>query len=443
MLKKKYIILIVLMILTCLIGPMHKSYAAEVGSLFYINVAGNSMAHVHANNSALRPIYCIYHGKPLTYTESKSKQKAKNAEYYVEESGKKDIEPSVGYAFAYANTEEINLKADGNGGEARKAMQQIVWASIQWGNDSNVLDPRYIADVRSGRKPAVTTDEYGNSKDPGKPKNEVKKNKMVARSYQYGTVWYEILKDAKDDLFKITPGDGTITDDSLKIIADKSDGTYIVGPYKIECTLGSQKARKILYQEIMSGHGKSKNFGYTDNTKFAAYSALTGLDYDKTTEPIFLQENGQRFNIENSGVSFPDFATENNGKLTNNTFYIKFKPSSEYINTTNIPGEIPKIKIEYLKDFNGTITKYKSSKLVVGKDEGATCDLMTGMAIKKGNDYNVTVKADNGCEYIATMHIDDIICDATSSLGTQNSWATFSGKAKVTFTIEFGGSPRR
>jgi hypothetical protein len=98
-----------------------------------VDVKGNSMKYVHDNNASLRPIYCMYHGKALSYKETLSGKYVKWAKYLsTSEDGK--IEESVGYAFFYGNTSYGSGWTDDE--TNRKAMQRNVFGE----NKSNEYD---------------------------------------------------------------------------------------------------------------------------------------------------------------------------------------------------------------------------------------------------------------------------------------------------------------
>ena len=83
------------------------------------------------------------------------------------------IEPSVGYAYYVLNKKGISTSGNSD-------LQTIIWASTQWGNTSNM-----VIDGRDKSGNATTT------------KNAT--GGIQARSYQFGTTYYGLLKDITEE----------------------------------------------------------------------------------------------------------------------------------------------------------------------------------------------------------------------------------------------------
>ncbi len=288
---KKVIFTIIMTLVVCMIG---KSVFAASAELKY-----QPEAYKIANY-----LFCSDHSKALAFTDDNGNPELQLL-YNVISSGNVEVEPSTGYAF-------WKTKVDNQYDAA--AIQNVIWASKQWNNASNVLEQS---------SSTVTTKGSNNA--------------VEARSYQYGTVYYNIISKLNSkELFKVATDEN-----NLKVLVDQYDKTYTVGPYKIELGVNdaSQEAKQILYNEIIS----NGNQGFTTANQFAKFDSITGVN---GTNIKFMNSNG-------SEIAFPDFV---NGQ----EFYIRFNPDNN--------GEItqtgtPIINVKYLKSFTGNIYKYSSEGL--------------------------------------------------------------------------------
>lgn len=205
-----------------------------------------------------------------------------------------NIEPSVGYAYYLANKFNNFNSVE---------MQNIIWSSGQWNNKSNMLEA-YEGDTT---------------------KNENSVN--AYRSYQYGTVYYQILKEAIDNnknLFKMDS-----ENEAVRVFVDQDTGEYTLGPYVLALNTNyTDEAAYFLYNEIIG-----ENSGYTDDTAFAKYIGITGLNGDNE-HAFFVDSNGNK-------IKFPNFVS---GEI----FYIRFKPDND--GAIQNTGK-PKINVSYLQNF--------------------------------------------------------------------------------------------
>ena len=222
------------------------------------------------------------------------------------------IEPSVGYAYYVANK-----MGDFNQAE----IQKIIWSSKQWNNESNMLDS-YVGDTTQNVTTAVST-----------------------RSYQYGTVYYQILKEAIEgnkNLFKTT-----IPFDAVKVMVNQDEKRYTVGPYNLELnTKAYKESATFLYNEII-GNNTYEN----SETQFAKYTGVTGLN---GTNAIFKDSNGNQ-------IAFPNFVT---GEL----FYIEFTPNND--GSISETGN-PIINVKYLSNFTADeLIKYNPKAIQFGGRAG-------------------------------------------------------------------------
>ena len=240
-----------------------------------------------------------------------------------------NVEPSVGYAYYLAS--KLN---NFNSAE----MQNIIWSSGQWNNESNMLD-LYEGDTT---KDDNTINSY--------------------RSYQYVTVYYNILKEAIDNdknLFKINS-----EDDAVRVFVDQDTGEYTIGPYELALnTQYTDEAATFLYNEIIG-----ENSGETDDTAFAKYKGITGLNGDNENA-IFLDFTGNQ-------IKFPDFVS---GK----DFYIRFKPNNDgAIQNTGKPV----INVSYLQNFKANeLVVYNPNTVQFG---GTAGDYESGNFSSVSNNYN-------------------------------------------------------
>lgn len=186
------------------------------------------------------------------------------------------------------------------------AIQDVVWASIQWGNPSNVLEIGSIPGSTAGSSETIR-----------------------ARSYQYGTVYYKLFSQlGNKPLF-------TVNHTDLKMMVDQNNKTYTVGPYTLTVNAGDDEAKQILYNELIG----SGNQGYSEATRFAKFNAISGLD---GTNPIFL-------NSSRNQIPFPDFV---NGE----EFYIQFQPNND--GEIDYTGDFT-IDVDYIASMNGSATRYE------------------------------------------------------------------------------------
>lgn len=237
-------------------------------------------------------ILCMNYNKALKFTANGTIETTMN----FSESSAGTPEQSTAYA-AWMGT------GDGPG------LQNVVWASRQWGNSSNVLEASAASQSTAGSS-----------------------NTVEARSYQYGTVYYKIFSQVGNNLFTLSKGD-------LRVMVNQSSGTYTVGPYYLKANAGDAEAKQILYNEIVG----SGNQGFSEGSRFAKFSGIGGINGGNAK---FIGSSG-------SQIPFPDFVNET-------PFYIEFKPNNggDISNTGKLT-----IQIDFISSMSGSTTKYLSQSL--------------------------------------------------------------------------------
>ena len=236
-------------------------------------------------------LFCMDHNKSLYFYHNLTGNPESRISFNTSNMG--SIEASTAYAIWVA------------GGYDSNSIQNIIWASDQWGNQTNVIENG------SGSSTSGST------------------NRIQARSYQYGTVYYGIFsKLGNNPLF-------TLNDNNdLKTLIDQDKKTYTMGPYTLTLNVegASDEAKSFLYNELLES-----NQYYTKDTSFAKFSGISGLN---GTNPIFLNSSGDI-------ITFPDFVNETE-------FYIQFVPD----NGGNISetGEFT-IDVEYISGITGIRAK--------------------------------------------------------------------------------------
>lgn len=270
----------------------------------------------------------------------------------VKGNGKEIIEPSTGYGLYLSKFENMSTRAKD------RMLQEVVWASMQWGNKSNVLDYAPSNTEHLGAWKATSDPENIQSVYLVDEQKE-RQYELMKKTYRYGTVYYGLIEPALtansgkgENIFKTT----TNAND-LKVFVDSVSGTYTVGPYKLELnddlkkraeftaevSLGEGKQEKdtithkpaeLLYKELV---GDYKNFDA--DKSFAKFTGITGLN---GTDAVFINSVGKQ-------IKFPEFKAEKS-YAESNEFYIRFKPN---YNGAIIETGVPQINITYMTKFLG------------------------------------------------------------------------------------------
>ncbi len=139
---------------------------------------------------------------------------------------------------------------------------------------------------------------------------------------------------------------GTKKNDNLKVLVDRTNGTYTVGPYKIDLAVSgvSSALKAKLLKEIRTG---VKGTG-------GAYAAFSGIEGVNGTILDLVYSDGSKIKSENGlSYGFPDFGRD---------FYIKFKP--KYDGAINYTGN-PSFKVEFLKNVTGTVYRHQGNDVEV------------------------------------------------------------------------------
>ena len=274
----------------------------------------SNISHTYSNSVDL---FCMDHTKGLGFISYDKNGRKTTQLVYTDEDMSGVIEPSTGYAFYRAKVE--------NDYDA-EALQTVVWSSKQWGNSSNVL---------------INGNEYEKNGYAIKEQKYVN-NATVQRSYQYGTVYYGIIQNIASDgeIFKTTTNK-----DDLKVLVDQDEGTYTVGPYKVELNLSktneyTNEAKKILYNELVG-----QNQCFSEKSRFAE---LTDIENVNGSNIKILDLNGKE-------IKFPDFVNKDKYE-----FYLKFKPNDN--------GDIdsvgtPTLKIKFLNEFYTQLIRHDPIEL--------------------------------------------------------------------------------
>jgi hypothetical protein len=209
---------------------------------------------------------------------------------YTRETGPLHIEPATGYAiYCGASDSEI---------------QDVSWYSKIWtGKKTNSV---------------VESDSNGGEEPPQRYK-------------EYGEVYYNIIKPAKDNniynnLFNLT----NTSESNVRLFVNQQNGKYIVGPYKISLNtiISSPTAKSYLYNELINWRNQGHPYAKFD-INGGGISGINGSGYR------LLDANGGE-------IQFPDF-------INSKDFYIEFTPN----NSGNIQtAGTPSIKVQLLDDFN-------------------------------------------------------------------------------------------
>ena len=304
---KKFIMIFNLIIAMLLIN----SYAVYGFEKTFYCTASNAWDWVeHEQGDTRGTLFCSEPGKKLGVANAKGLKSTKIVYNFTDTNT--DIEPSTGYAYYVAKYIGFN----------NSDIQGVIWESRRWGNTSNVLE--------------IKKDDasYG-------------KGRIYQRATQYGNAYYGVFNVVKNNsIFKTTTNEK-----DLKVLVDRINGTYTVGPYKIELNVNKNsyttKGAENLYNEIV-GTGNS---GYSTETAFAKFNINTDVTGINGTELKFVNESGNK-------ITFPDFRPGREKE-----FYIQFKPNNSGAITET--GK-PIIKIHYLKSFNGILRKGKGSQISFG-----------------------------------------------------------------------------
>ena len=230
---------------------------------------------------------CRQHGKALGGKIDKTDMFSM---VYTRETGPLHIEPATGYAiYCGASYSEI---------------QNVSWYSRIWtGGTNNVVEG--------------TSKMY----------NVV----VPARYNEYGEVYYNIIKPAKDNniynnLFNLTD----TSESNVRLFVNQQNGKYIVGPYKISLNtiISSPTAKSYLYNELINWRNQGHPYAKFD-INGGGISGINGSGYR------LLDANGWE-------IQFPDF-------INSKDFYIEFTPN----NSGNIQtAGTPSINVQLLDDFN-------------------------------------------------------------------------------------------
>ena len=316
-------------------------------------------------------------------------------EYAVTREKDAVIEPSVGYAAYLADKLHLD----------RSPLQNIVWASDQWGTEKN---KEMIKTLGFNRKSSVHTA----ASRPGSGHGV-----LMNRSYQYGTVYYGLLYD-NENIFNIINGD-------LKVLVDRIDGTYTVGPYKLVVkdkykngfNNGSYHydPLQILYNELF----KSGNQDYNEETSFAKFAGITGIN---GTDGKFIKADG-------SEMYFPNFMP---GKEED--FYIKFKPNNEGAITET---GVPILNIQYITELRGTKAVWDANSVALSTV--ASNEAVTNTDHVENGDKGTKYKIAYKDLKIKGKSIEDYAKSYVTDLGDKLKWEEVNGEfiAPIEVTLEY------
>ena len=331
--------------------------------------------------------------------------------YAVTKENDAEIEPSVGYA-AYLAKKQFGTN-NVKGTEFSRAIQEAVWSSDQWGTDKNKEMIKTLGlNRQSGRHFAQTRPEFVNS--AGWTENQ---KTVLNRSFQYGTVYYGLLYN-KENIFNIVNGD-------LKVLVDRIDKTYTVGPYKLTVKDQYKNGFKssidgygynplqILYNEIMQN---GQNAGYSEENSFAKFTGISGLN---GTNAKFINSDGKE-------IKFPEFMP---GKEQD--FYIKFNPND---NGAITETGTPIISIKYYTAFKGTKAVYDADSVVINEtsetaNASNSSEVRTGSVDKKYEIPFDQLKIDN-------KTINDYVREYTEKNIDKLSWSVLGSTSRYTASID-------
>lgn len=424
--KKKIGIIISVLILLMLVFPTIVE-ASMSGQTPKVLVNRNGQEYPKNFINADYPYFCIKHGFPVKLKKFDADGNPSEALAYKEDSKSEDIEPSVGYAAYCLKRLGFTQK------QYKEEMQDIIWSSNQWGNESNMLSP-------GSKGEGMTAEDFGRdfsytvSSGGGGTYYSSGTFPLRTRSYTYGTVYYGILgtlpsSGETTSLFTVTPANEVSSDD-LKIVVDQTTGQYTVGPYKLKINATAVSgtspdmslAKKALYAELTKNNNTKGyvNIGYNDKIKFAWFDIgnsdfFSGLN---GTDQHFVDTSGRQ-------IEFPNFVDEEE-------FYIRFKPNNDgAIVTTGTP----KVTIKYLTRFPGTYKKYTDGEFV---RDTIKVRITRSSAPPIVNFHNFTVTTWNGGGGWSTdrgrkRYEAYVLCDITLNSSTKggNSYTTHIKNIKL------------
>lgn len=258
--------------------------------------------------------------------------------YVVTEEQDAEIEPSVGYA-AYLAKKLYNQENASNR-TIERAIQEVVWSSDQWGTEANKEKLKTLGFKRQGNAHFAWTRPAKVAEQVAVGRWNAEQQVLLNRSFQYGTVYYGLLYD-NENIFNVVNND-------LKVLVDRTDNTYTVGPYKLtvkdkykngfKSSIDGEEYNplQILYNELY----KQGNDGYNEKYSFAKFVGITGMN---GTDAKFIGEDGKE-------IYFPNFMPDKE-----QSFYIKFKPNNDGAITET--GN-PVVNVRYFTAFKGTKATY-------------------------------------------------------------------------------------
>ena len=318
--------ILIILITLCLLVP----------GVFAVTFSGSGYQPRHAysmtDNNGVGSYYCMNHTKGLSFrvgiptsnggyvTTHKSVDLNYDNGSMITDSTNTTkttgvIEPSVGYAYYVLNKKGISTSGNSD-------LQTIIWASTQWGNTSNM-----VVDGRDKSGNATTT------------KNAT--GGIQARSYQFGTTYYGLLKDITEENFKkLFKCDSS----NVKVLLDQTSKKYIVGPYTLGMTdYSSLGITKNNYTDAaiayLDNELQGTNVSYDEDSAFAKFSGVTGVNGLTNKNIQFLDKNGSK-------IKFPSL---------NSKFYVECDVSD--INNFKFNEDL-NLEVSVLKDFTGTSYKY-------------------------------------------------------------------------------------
>ena len=159
------------------------------------------------------------------------------------------------------------------------------------------------------------------------------------RVKEYKKVYEEIFQKSGSNVVTHTENA-----DNLKVLVDRTKGTYAVGPYKLDLTAkgASADAKSKLLNEIKTGKEGTPGV-------YATFTGITGIN--GTIQELVYADGSKVASSNGLSYGFPDFGKE---------FYIRFKPNND---GAIISTGVPNFHLKFMTNVTGTVTKFDATSV--------------------------------------------------------------------------------
>lgn len=314
--------------------------------------------------------FCINHGKTLTRRveqygpvvyKSRNKAGYYNQEInYRKSSGEMDTEQSIAAAY-YVYEQQCKENPD-RIDQYKKDLQDVIWASGQWATINDINNNKKANEAYEANLLEYNKDDHVYAKDG---------NPILSRAQDWANFYYELLKNANKEATKIgIDVHKPETEDSVRVLVDQEDRTYVQGPYSINLTdedghiMNNVKTQytkpatdlgTLIYNEILGKNIGEEYFQFCQlDTATVSLSYVNGGTPE--VKPIDTQKENKNSDIvllDASGnpIQFPKFGEE---------FYIKVRLPSETRTLEKIEMDF---KLKYMTNMQGTTVQYEADWL--------------------------------------------------------------------------------